>query len=219
MPKTLLTRLTDRVRDRFVDHSTLDQPPEPGSTVEPFAAPVPPTAVEMARETAVYDETADGAPSLVRLLDGLHRWTQRNRGALERWLTAAVAANETLTTLIYVDDEVVTVVFPAERWRELKPTLNVTDEQLAAMIRAHRAAADCRDLGAAASVVSVLTVELSGAGVRDLLAAADHDETTIAAMPDVNESRSPDKPAGSPAPAADAGESLEALLGDGSFDG
>ena len=216
MADSRLTRLTDRVRDQFSDRSTPESTPEPGATVEPFAAPVPPEAVERARETAVYDETADGEHSLVRLLDGLHRWTQRNRAALGRWLTAATATDGTLVTPVYVNDELVTVVFPAERWRELKPTLNVTDEQLAAMVRAHRAAADCRDLGAAAGVVSLLSVELPGAAVGDILAAADHDDTVIEVLPDTSASTSPDDPVDS-SPPTDDGESLEELLGDGPF--
>ncbi|RNJ26809.1 hypothetical protein [Halosegnis longus] len=216
MPDSLFTHLRDRVRDQFSDRSTPEPTPEPGAAVEPFAAPVPPEAVERARETAVYDETADGEPSLVRLLDGLHRWTQRNRAALGRWLTAATAADGTLVTPVSVDDDVVTVVFPAERWRELKPTLNVTDEQLAAMVRAHRAAVDCRDLGAAASIVTVLSVELPGAVVGDILAAADHEDTVVEVMPDTSESPSPDDPVDSPPPTEDEA-SLDELLADGPF--
>ncbi len=216
MTESPLTRLTDRIRDQLFDHSTPESTPEPGATVEPFAAPVPPEAVEVARETAIYDETAEGATALVRLLDGLHRWTQRNRATLGRWLTAATAADGTLVTPVYVDDELVTVVFPAEPWRELKPTLNVTDEQLAAMVRTHRAAADCRELGAAAGVVSVLSVELPGAVVGDILAAANHDDTVIEVLPDASESAAPSDPVDTPPPTSD-GESLEELLGEGPF--
>ncbi|PSP37335.1 hypothetical protein BRC71_10170 [Halobacteriales archaeon QH_7_65_31] len=200
MTDSLLTRLTTRLRDQFADDSTPGERSASEASVEPFAAPVPPEAVETAREAAVYDETADGAVSLVRLLDGLHRWTQRNRDAFGRWLTAAVAADRTLVTPVYVDDEIVTVVFPAERWRELKPTLNVTDRQLAAMVQTH----------------SVLTVELSGTVVRDILAAADHEDATIAAMPDASQSDTSTEPT-ELSPATDDEESLEALLGDGPF--
>lgn len=216
MTDSLLTRLTTRLRDQFADDSTPGERSASEASVEPFAAPVPPEAVETAREAAVYDETADGAVSLVRLLDGLHRWTQRNRDAFGRWLTGAVAADRTLVTPVYVDDEIVTVVFPAERWRELKPTLNVTDRQLAAMVQTHRAAARCRDIGAATSVVSVLTVELPGTVVRDILAAADHEDATVAAMPDASESDTSTEPT-ELSPATGDEESLEALLGDGPF--